>query len=147
MPRQKRDPNLATVTYNVQNVERAIGYVAALINNEIGYQDSLLAAVSNYNLSPIENAMVQIGTVELVAPQFRQTKLTVPTETVDIMCVDLVFPTSKAIAQYTLEQIEVHKLETKAAQSVDPKNEPELTPAMAAAQERIAAKKGIKTDA
>ena len=139
MPRVKRDPNLATVTYNVQNVERAIGYVAALINNEIGYQDSLLAAVDNYNLSPIENAMVQIGTVELVAPQFRQTKLAVPTETVDIVNVDLVFPTSKAVAQYTLEQIKVSQAEHKVSEV-----EPELTPAMAAAQERIADRKAAK---
>ena len=147
MPRVKRDPNLATVTYNVQNVERAIGYVAALINKETEYQDALIQAVDNYDLSLIENAMVQIGTVELVAPQFRQAKLTVPTEIVDIVAVDLVFPTSKAIAQYTLEQIEVHKLETNAAQSVEAKNEVKLTPAMAAAQERIAAKKAVKTDA
>lgn len=72
MVRAKKDPNLATVTYNAQNVERAIGYFTALLNAGDKKHDHMVSeTIEYYSLSPIEAAMLSMGTANLVAPQFR----------------------------------------------------------------------------
>lgn len=72
MARAKKDPNLATVSYNAQNVERSIGYFTALLNAGDKKHDHMVSEVIEYySLSPIEAAMLTMGTANLVAPQFR----------------------------------------------------------------------------
>jgi hypothetical protein len=71
MPRPKKDPNIAAASYNIKNVERAIGFTTALINNECLYHESLAKSVEHYDLSSLEAGMVYAETINLIAPQFR----------------------------------------------------------------------------
>ena len=103
MPRPKKDPNTSTASYNIKNVERAIGFATALINNEYPHHKSLASAAEQYTLSSLESAMVYVETVNLIAPQFRdgQEIETIATEFKHV------------VATYTLAEIEATKTEVK----------------------------------
>jgi hypothetical protein len=96
MPRPKKDPNTATASYNIKNVERAIGFTTALVNNECSHHESLVKSSEYYALSSLEAGMVYVETIDLIAPQFRDGGSLEP-----------------ASVLYTLEKIEDRKAEVR----------------------------------
>lgn len=98
MARPKKDPSTAVASYNIKNVERAIGYTTASIDNGQSHHKSLTSATERYALSSLEAAMVYMETVQLIAPQFRDGQ-----------------NLSSSVVNYTLTEIEARKVEVKTA--------------------------------
>lgn len=108
MARLKKDSNLATVSYNLKNVELATGFTTALINSNHQYHESLAKAAEYYGLSSIESAMVYVETFDLIAPQFRSVQILEPVAS------EVITTSETAIADYTIEEIEAKKDEVRA---------------------------------